>query len=253
MAVDEALATSLGLRRPILRFYRWQPWTISVGFHQNLDGIDIEKCRKAGIDVVRRPTGGRAILHAHELTFSVVLPNFISRFLGSTHDVYNQISAALVNGLNRLSLPVLLEKNRRASSDFSKYQSRFACFATSAKYEIQIGFRKLVGSAQRKYDRALLQHGSILLGDQHLDLVHYLKSNGNGLAARARQLLEEKTVSMETILRRNVTYSEVAACIKQGFEDHFSISFQDTPLTPEEKRSIDRLRPRFSQLRRTFS
>ncbi len=253
MAVDEALATSPGLRRPILRLYRWQPRTISVGFHQNLDGMDIEKCWKAGIHIVRRPTGGRAILHAHEITYSVVSPNSSQWYSGHPREVYNQVSAALVNGLSRLSLPVFLERNGRASSDFSKCKSRFACFATSAKYEIQIGSRKMVGSAQRKYKSALLQHGSILLGDQHLDLVNYLKSNGHGLTARVRQLLEEKTVSIETILGRNVTYGGVAACIKQGFEDHFNISFQDTPLTPEEKRSIDRLRPRFSQFRRTSS
>jgi len=162
MAVDEVLldGVAAGSAPPTLRFYEWAPPCLSLGYFQPFEVVDVAGCRRLGVDVVRRPTGGRAILHDRELTYSVALP---LRLLGDDVGVlpsYHRISLALAGGLHRLGVPVVLapEAAAQAGPDHGP-----VCFDRPSAHEILLGGRKLVGSAQVRRATAILQHGSILI------------------------------------------------------------------------------------------
>ncbi len=250
MSVDEALTCNSTSSEPILRVYRWQPFTISIGHNQNINEINLNKCKNEGVGIVRRPTGGRAIFHAHEVTYCVIIPKDSILYQKNTHEIYSHISSALVDGLHNLGMPVKLDRQENTDPDFSKHNQRFACFATTARYEIHYKTKKLVGSAQRRYENAVLQHGSIILGIGHLQLFNYLSDKGNGKLQKSQQQLQEKTVCIDTILKRNVSYEEVVQNLKTGFEKYFGIHFLCNPLTSEELSKIEGLKPNYSELRR---
>jgi len=175
MAIDEALwrGRQTGGVPPTLRFFAWDPPTVSLGYGQALDdAVSVEMCRRLGVGIVRRPTGGSAIYHdgpERELTYSVVATN---EDLGVTADVleaYRWISRALATGLRALGVPADIVAAPRVKGPAPAF-----CFARTGRYEIEIGGRKLVGSAQRRTAGAYLQQGSILLGDGHLRIADYL-------------------------------------------------------------------------------
>ncbi len=249
MAADETLARVCETSRPILRVYAWRPYAISIGHHQKLSEVDLDKCTDESINVVRRPTGGRAIFHAQEVTYAVIIPKDSSLYLQSTLDIYNLISSALVNGLNRLGTNLVLERKENVDGESKTYNRKFACFASSAKYEIQYRSTKLVGSAQRRLESGLLQHGSILLGNEHLNLFDYLTET-NGNSGNLKQILNEKTTCLETILNRKLSYNEIVSALKSGFEDFFKIELQSTPLDTDETELINEHKQQYSQTRR---
>lgn len=163
MAVDEAVARSVGdgLAPATLRFYAWSAPTVSFGYLQRtLAGVDIEACRCQGIDIVRRITGGRAVLHADELTYSVAVPLVGPWSSLSVPDTFDRICRGLMAGLKRLGLTASLGESRVPPRDGPEVG---ACFLLRRMPAILVGGRKLVGSAQRRWDRFLLQHGSIVL------------------------------------------------------------------------------------------
>ena len=250
MAADETLARFCETGQPILRVYAWQPFAISIGHHQKLPEVDLDKCSSEGIDVVRRPTGGRAIFHAHEITYAVIIPKESKLYAKSTLDIYNLISSALVNGLSRLGAHLVLKRKENLDREFKTYNQKFACFASSAKYEVHYRSKKLVGSAQRRLENALLQHGSILLGNEHLNLFDYLTETTNGNSGSLKQFLSEKTTCLESILKREVSYNEVVSALKSGFENFFKIELQSTLLTAEETELINEYKLQYTQIRR---
>jgi lipoate-protein ligase A len=135
MEYDVALARALaaGTGNSTIRVYGWRPFTISLGWNQSMDEIDLNKTSAAGIDVVRRPTGGRAILHANELTYSVVMQVKGKRVL----TVYEDISRALVAGLQELGAPVAIEKSQPHFPSLYRAASATACFSSTGRYEIK--------------------------------------------------------------------------------------------------------------------
>ena len=241
MAQDEMLARSLersgcasgeadappGDEEPLqaLRLYRWQPWAISLGHNQPADTIDLERCRRDGIDVVRRPTGGRAILHAEELTYCVAM--YAGR--KSVMAVYNDISRALVRGLGLLGVEATLQRSQPDFGAAYRDASSIPCFTSSARYEIEHRGRKLVGSAQRRFSGGsqdvVLQHGSILCGGAHRRLADYLRVPEAQTLGRIRTELSEKTADLGEILGRPVAADEVLACVRRGFELEWNIEF----------------------------
>jgi lipoyl(octanoyl) transferase len=228
MEYDQRLAQSLvNSDGPfVLRFYGWKPPAISLGWHQDAGEIDAEKCSASGIDVVRRPTGGRAILHSDEVTYSVVLVASQKSVL----TVYQHISEALVNGLRSLGADVALEKSQPHFPSLYRSSSSVACFASAARYEIHVAGRKLVGSAQRRFARpngeeVVLQHGSILLGPDHLRMVDFLKTLGDDQRERLKSELKEKTIDLKSAVGRSMEFEEVVSALKEGFEKTWSVSF----------------------------
>jgi len=238
MKYDERLAQSLVAsdRPSVVRFYGWDPPAISLGWHQDIGEIDLEKCAEAGIDVVRRPTGGRAILHSDEVTYSVVLVASQKSVLS----VYQDVSEALVDGLRALGADVALEKSQPHFPSLYRSSSAVACFASAARYEIHIAGRKLVGSAQRRFARrngeeVVLQHGSILLGPDHLRIVDFLKALDDDQRLELKRELQGKTTDLATALGRRVEREEVILTLKRGFEQMWSIEFSASGIAEAEE------------------
>ncbi len=229
MQFDESLAKGLldGSGMPTVRFFLWKPWAISLGFNQDETKIDYTRCSADGVDVVRRPTGGRAVFHAEELTYSVVMH---SGDLGVL-EIYNTISKALVRGLQLYGVEAMLSKSQPDLRGHYRTLSSIPCFTASARYEIEWEGRKLVGSAQRRFrnhergTEVVLQHGSILTGSAHKRLVDYLDlPDGESRKALVREL-DERTTDIPQITGREVNMRELAACMKTGFEEAWQIQF----------------------------
>jgi lipoate-protein ligase A len=161
MAVDEVLldGVAAGTAPPTLRFYQWRPACLSLGYFQPFDVVNLDGCRALGVDIVRRPTGGRAILHDRELTYSVALPAAVLGH-GGVLPSYYRLSLALQEGLRNLGVPATLAPESAAggSPDHGP-----VCFDRPSAHEILLDGRKLVGSAQMRRGGGLLQHGSILI------------------------------------------------------------------------------------------
>ena len=155
---------------PVMRFYGWDPYCLSLGRHQTSENILYEKLKNDGFDIVRRPTGGSAILHSEELTYSIIVPsNLISH-----HYLYSFIHLILSKTLNKLGYEVELHNEQDNSNYLKSGSATFACFNRPAYKEIKYHNRKLIGSAQKIYKDAILQHGSILIGSKQKDIIKYL-------------------------------------------------------------------------------
>lgn len=231
MARDEALARELGEGRspvPTVRLYGWQPWAISLGRHQAVADIDADRCAEKGIDIVRRPTGGRAILHAEELTYCVVMPAGRRGIL----DVYNDISRALVRGLKLFGVDVALQKSQPDFRAEYRKTASIPCFASSARYEIEWNGRKLVGSAQRRLSGTardvVLQHGSILCGPAHQQLPEFLALRDEQALEEVRSLLQSHTVDLSEITGADVDRTVLAGCLWRGFEEEWGVKLKAT-------------------------
>jgi lipoate-protein ligase A len=218
MAVDHALLEQVQREgTPVLRLYTWQPACLSFGRNQPAAGLyNAAAAAQLGIDIVRRPTGGMAVLHHHELTYSFVAP--FSLF-GGPRDSYCAINRALVAGLTRLGITAELSGGARRSA----FGSVHPCFAEPAAGEVVVAGRKLVGSAQRCDQRTLLQHGSILLEDSQ-DEVGRIASVPFDLANRA--------TSIRNVTGAPANASVVAAQIVAGFEQVCGISLAPCALPP---------------------
>lgn len=205
------------------RLYRWKPYCISLGANQKEDSIDAEKAKKDGIDLVRRPTGGRAILHSEEQTYSVI----ISLSCGLTAvQIYEKINYALLNGLRKYNPKfngAELEKKQPDFHTFYKQEKSVVCFANSAKSEIKYDGKKLVGSAQRKLDKVVLQHGSILCGSHHKTISEYLN-----LSEKNKEFLYEElnkgTIEVDNIINGKTDYDALGEAIMQGFKEFWDIN-----------------------------
>jgi lipoate-protein ligase A len=164
MAVDEALAAAVDAGRsvPVLRLYRWSPPCLSLGFSQPYEAADARFCAAHGVDVVRRPTGGRAVLHHLELTYAVAAPLGQGAFTQDLQAAYRTICGALVAGLRAIGVPA--ELSGAPADGMIKPTQAIPCFVGPAAGEVVAAGRKLVGSAMRRMGNTILQHGSILEG-----------------------------------------------------------------------------------------
>ena len=238
MAVDQAIAEACtaGESLPTVRFYRWAPPAVSLGRHQPLAEIDADAVAARGYEIVRRPTGGRAILHIDEFTYSVAAAESEPRMAGGVMDAYLRISNALLTGLQALG--VAADKapgSVRVGKDVSA-----ACFEVPSAYEITAGPRKLMGSAQSRRAHYVLQHGSLpLVGDITrlidvlvLDAVEADALRGD-LTARACTLADALGVGDDDPL---VSFQQVSAAMQQGFAQTLNLQFKVSQLTPAELR-----------------
>lgn len=209
-----------------LRFYRWKPYAISLGYNQNRLAaeiiIDNKKCKAEGIDIITRPTGGRAVLHSEELTYSVIF-----RSHKQIRELYKDISLAILNGLKTLDPKLSLLSFTKESPDLLKLIRTGMynlCFNSAVKYEINYKGKKLVGSAQRKFGNIVLQHGSILIGNHHKNIVNYLNITGEERIKMIREI-DQKTECINNITGRKVEYAETAEAVFGGFKNTFGLNF----------------------------
>src|SRR3989337_3700348 len=223
MAVDEAIAetSEKGISPPTLRFYGWKSPTLSIGYSQRLNNkIDTEYCRKNKIDIVLRPTGGRAVLHDKEVTYSIASPKNNPHFPDNISGTYRVIGEALLKGLSFLNIEAKL------TSTVSSQQSAVrnpSCFATTSQYEITVDGKKLIGSAQRRFKNSFLQHGSIPLENHHETLALCLGFKEGYKGKRFVNLLKEKSIAMNELNGRVYSYNEVVDAIVRGFGDVFKL------------------------------
>jgi lipoyl(octanoyl) transferase len=227
MAVDHALFESVKSGgAPVLRLYAWTPPCLSLGRNQHARGLyDEERLRRAGIDVVRRPTGGLAVLHDHELTYCVLAP---AGLLGGPRATYQRINAALVDALRRLGAPAgLAPPGGRADPRGDAAQP---CFQQPAEGEVVAHGRKLIGSAQRCEDQTVLQHGSILLGGSQTRILDFLAAGGPVTLRH-----EAHAVTLAEMLPQQPAWPNVLAAIVAGFDTVCGTRLAPGSLSREEE------------------
>jgi lipoate-protein ligase A len=224
MEIDVALAECLNEipDSSVFRLYGWEPPAISLGYNQDEQEFDSDKLSEAGIDLVRRPTGGRAILHWNELTYSAIVP-IEGR---SLKEIYRFINSGLLEGVRLMGIDATLAESDSTTEQMYKQVTSAVCFSSSAKSEIQYHDRKLIGSAQRKIGNVVLQHGSLLLGPQHLEIASMVKNiSGGGISIKEHLL--EHAIDVETILGRTVTFEEASHSVQTGFARTHGITFEE--------------------------
>jgi lipoate-protein ligase A len=227
MAVDEAVFR-LGRREglpPTLRFFGWAPPAVSLGYFQKTSReIDVEACRRAGIDIVRRPTGGKAVLHDQELTYSLSAAVDHPLFTGDILGTYRIISSCIEEALQRLGLTpeVAIEGRSAAGTPLEGY-----CFAAPSRYELLVGGRKICGSAQIRTSGSFLQHGSLLIDIDPARTAAVMKVSAEGVTASTTTLREQ--------LGRAIGADELARVLRVAFEDMLGIVLVEEGLTQAEE------------------
>ncbi len=240
MAVDEALLASVaeGASPPVLRFYAWAPPCLSLGVNQPYADVDEARLRARGWDVVRRPTGGRAILHTDELTYAVLAPTHEPRVQGDVLTAYRSLAQGLLAGLRHLGLPVALEEHRQA---WEQQRHHPVCFHVPAIYEITVKGKKILGSAQSRKLHGVLQHGTLPLYGDITRILDALAFADESARAQARERLRARATTVSEVLGRPVSWEEAARALLRGFEEALNLVFDEQPLTPEERARAQRL------------
>ena len=240
MAIDEAILSGVaaGQSPPTLRFYAWEPPCVSIGYAQSMhEVVDLDACRRDGVTWVRRPTGGRAILHIDELTYSVTAPSSEQRVQGGVVESYRRLSQGLLVGFRVLGLDAVQAKvMEEKATDLSA-----ACFDVPSHYEITALGRKLVGSAQVRRQNAILQHGALPLAGDLTRLVDYLRLSGAECAG-LRAELQRRAITLEDALGRKVSMMEVAEALTQGFAQALNLCLEPGQLTEQEQVVAQQLR-----------
>ncbi len=232
MALDEAIlmACEAGAAPPTLRVYGWQPPALSLGYAQRVhQEVNVEACRQHGIEIIRRPTGGRAVLHDDEVTYSVVMP--IAAQDGASRTLtehYHLIGLALAEAFTHLGLAVCLARPQRSIK--TRQAPSPACFAALSRYELSVSGKKLVGSAQKRGQRALLQHGSIPLSLDRQRLFQCLRVPPDQHDA----LVQEAYATMIAV-REAATTPVAIADIHDALRHGFATTL-DTPVVAGEVR-----------------
>lgn len=268
MAIDEAILRGVAQGgRPTLRFYGWEPPAISVGVFQDLENeIDLVMCKSLGIDVVRRPTGGRAVLHDVEVTYSLILPEESGIIPKGITESYRAVSEGIVRGLASLGLDAkmvsLRRKGDKAPSTQAPRSGRYvitveapdqgsasaACFDSPSWYEVTVGGKKIVGSAQMRRMGVLLQHGSIPLELDAEKFFACLKFPSRESRKRAKAAFLARATSVREELGRDVSFIEVSEAIAQGLKEALGITFVEGELTPYELETAERLFAKYAHL-----
>lgn len=233
MAVDEAILESVGRRAvpPTLRLYAWDPPCLSLGFAQPTADVDQAALQRSGWELVRRPTGGRAILHTDELTYSVTAPLDEPRVAGGVLESYQRLSQALMNALVRLGLPARAEKEHALAQDTSPTGP--VCFEVPSNYEITVAGKKLVGSAQSRKKDGVLQHGSLPLYGDLTRITRVLVYTDEASRSRAAARLLEHAANAE-ILGVRLTWEQAAQAFQAAFSETLSLDLRPGGLTPDE-------------------
>ncbi len=241
MAIDEALLESLvaGEGQPVLRLYGWQPAAVSLGFFQPLDeGISLTEITARGFGLVRRPSGGRAILHKDEITYSVTVPEQLIENGQSVMGSYRSISRGIEAGLGLLGLGAELA-DRKDQPRMKAAGLPTVCFAKAARCDMTFKGRKIVGSAQTRRRGVIMQHGSVPL---HIDPAEHLAvMPGGGTGEESQRQLQGAACGVADALGRPVSYDEIAAALAEGFARRLNLVLEPGELNDWERCRADEL------------
>ena len=246
MAVDEAIleSTSNKIQPPTLRLYDWHPYTLSLGHAQPLSDIDTEALSAKGWDIVRRPTGGRAILHADELTYSICAPVDDPHVSGNILESYRRLSTGLLKALEISGIPA--DAKPKEKLDKAKSTDP-VCFQYPSDYEITYQGRKLIGSAQARRGQGVLQHGAIPLNGDISRIVSVLNYSDEEQREKARTNLFERATNISTILSREISWYAMMDCLIKGFSQALHINLMRGKVSPGEKeRAFELLKDKYA-------
>jgi len=239
MAVDEAILEAVGLNKApaTLRLYAWEPPCLSLGYAQPATDVYHNALVSRGWGLVRRPTGGRAILHTDELTYAVIAPHSEPRLAGGVLESYQRISVALLHALHLLGIPAEARATPLPiglNGEEDNPSKGPVCFEAPSNYEITVNGKKLVGSAQARRKEGILQHGSLPLhGDLRRITLALTFPSPKERKAAAKRLLERAT-TVKYIFGRVIRWEEAAQAFIQAFKETLTLNLSSTDLSPAE-------------------
>jgi len=235
MAVDEAILENVGegIFPPTLRLYSWNPPCLSLGYAQPISDVDLPSIKSLGWNLVRRPTGGRAILHTDELTYSVIAPYTEPRLAGGVLESYKRLSQALLSVLKILNIPAEalplpndFEPNRKTAEP--------VCFEIPSKYEITVNGKKIIGSAQARKKPGILQHGTLPLYGDLTRITYVLSFNEEKDRLNAEKRLLSHACTVESFLGEKITWEKAAQAFIQAFSQTLKLDLIPSELSKEE-------------------
>lgn len=245
MGLDEALLDwhSEGKIPPTIRFYGWDPATLSVGYFQKVEKeINMEAVREHGLGFVRRPTGGRGVLHDEELTYSVIVSEEHPEMPKTVTEAYRVISEGILKGFQALGLEAYFAVPKTAEEREGLKNPRSAvCFDAPSWYELVVEGRKVAGSAQTRQKGVILQHGSILLDLDEDKLFSLFKYPSDRVKERMQRAFKNKAVAMNEISSERITMDMAKDAFKKGFEEGLDINLEPYVLSEEETQYVENL------------
>ena len=240
MALDEAILESVAKKSqlPTLRLYAWNPYCLSIGHAQSIQDVNQTALSYNGWELVRRPTGGKAILHADEITYSVTAPQDDPIVSGSVVESYQRLSQALLTALNFLGIPA---DAKPKDPSIPKKPANPICFESPSDFEITSSGKKIIGSAQARRLQGVLQHGSIPLFGDITRIVQVLNYPSMEELEKSRVEISQKACTLFDIHHKRVNWSSVATAIVEGFSEVFNIMFTPEPVSKEEMEKAHQL------------
>lgn len=244
MALDEALLDlhSRGEIGPVLRFYEWQPATLSIGYFQRVEkDIDMEKVKELGLGFVRRPTGGRGVLHEHELTYSVIVSEDYPGMPETVTEAYRVISGGLLEGFRNLGFHAEFSVPNEDVKDQLKKPKSGVCFDAPSWYELVVEGKKIAGSAQTRQKGVILQHGAILMSLDVDKLTSIFMYSSDALRERVKRTLPEKAIAIDRLTDREISIEECKEAFSKGFEQSLDIKLEPLVLTDQQLKLVRRI------------
>lgn len=226
MAIDEALLTS---KLPVLRLYGWKPAGLSIGYFQSTKDLNFKNLKKHKIDLVRRLTGGDAVLHDKELTYSFIIDEDLMP--KEVIESYKIISKGILTALDIIGLKAKMNQETK------KNKKSAICFINPSYYELVINNKKIVGSAQKRINGKLLQHGSVLLDIDIKKLTSLFNIN---------TLINDKITSINKELNKKINYNDLAKAMEKGFKGNFKANIIKDKLTDKELALAEKLNIKYS-------
>lgn len=249
MAMDEALLNfvSRGEIDPVIRFYTWNPATLSIGYFQRLQKeFDIDKVKEKGYGLVRRQTGGRGVLHDKELTYSVIVPESHPNMPSTVTEAYKIISQGLLEGFKNLGFETYFAIPRsKEERDKLKQPRSSVCFDAPSWYELVVEGRKIAGSAQTRQKGVILQHGSILQDIDIDDLFDMFKFKNERLKTKMKENFVQKAVAINDISNQHITLNEMENAFEAGFKKGLNIDFKPLELTEKQLEEVQELEEKY--------
>jgi lipoate-protein ligase A len=246
MAIDEAIfrETIKNKKPPTVRFYGWRPAAVSIGYFQDIEKeVNIEKCRADGIDVVRRISGGKAVSHCDEVTYSVIACDTEESFPPDILGTYKIISNCIARGLACLGIEAVLAETGR---DMHDTDFKACCFSVPSRNELLVSERKICGSAQFRANSGFLQHGSILMNFDPVKTASFLLPMRTDTQL---QKLKDSVAAINEEIARPVDEKEICASLKKGFTEVLDVKFIEETLTSAEEELVNKLTKKYADLR----
>lgn len=233
MAIDCAIAeaVSQGSRVPTLRLYGWTPFCLSLGYGQRARDVDRAALAARDWDLVRRPTGGKAILHGDELTYSLCLPLNHELATENVIESYRRLSAGLLRALAHLGIAAQAEPQAAGQAD---YAAGPVCFVAPSHFEITVAGRKVIGSAQLRRRGVMLQHGTIPLAGDVARICDVLQRDPGRERQRHKREVRQRAATLAEIRPQAPAWLEVAQALERGFTEAFELEFLHGELSPAE-------------------